>query len=265
MLIASVVTAGTPQKRTSVPVSWPVGSTDYLRNVSAVFLSDDLVCLLQRTGKYPDAITQIRVLRLTGEGLTLASSISKPFEGDQVYTISGGRILLKTRQTVVIFSSDLKRVGELPLRVLVAPFPLSDVFGEYGSDGWKVFLAEPGFQLIARGSGDLRALSGHAFVVSHAGVIRTQGRDGRPIGSIPFAPEGDVVEMASADSVFLNERKEERGGLCLWRAGNRAGSTLLMAGDLATAGVGMASELFSTNLPARYLCISGLAKSWLLF
>src|SRR5689334_7231576 len=59
------------------------------RDASPVFLSDDSIGLLVRSGRPRDGVSRVVVFRWTGGKLRPVASTSKTNEGDQVFSASG--------------------------------------------------------------------------------------------------------------------------------------------------------------------------------
>ncbi len=100
-------------------------SDTQVHDISPVFLSDDLIALLVRAGPSRIGSSKILVMRWAGSHLQLVATTDKANEGDEIFAVSGNRMLISARFHKYLYASDLKQRWEVPIRILSTSFPRS--------------------------------------------------------------------------------------------------------------------------------------------
>jgi hypothetical protein len=208
---ASAVAAGPSKPVAAAEVAALLGSGEQVRDVSPVFLSDDLIAILVSSG--PRGPSRILVLRWTGARLQLIANAQKANEDDEIFAISDERILIASARRTYVYSPDLRERWEIPIRILSNSFPRSGTVGESNPSDWKTFRVAPALALIREGPGDLLSVSDDIVVFRLDNAIRAESAGGQLLGSIP-APLGQsdshAAEAAGTGKLLLHSFGEER-------------------------------------------------------
>ena len=186
------------------------------RDASPVFLADDSIGLLVRSGRPRSGDSRVVVLQLAGGKLQIVASTSKANEGDEIYAASDGRCLIGAVRHAELYSSDLRKTLELPVRqrlLLRSFFPRSATIGESDVHDWTLFRLAPEMPAIRKGPGQLLSVSDDVVVYRLDDAIRIETQDGRLLGSIPVPSDtkgAPIAEIAGRDRLFVHFSKEYR-------------------------------------------------------
>jgi hypothetical protein len=180
------------------------------RDASPVFLADDSIGLLVRSGRPQSGDSKVVVLQLAGGKLHLVASTRKANESDQIYAASDRRLVIAAGGHSDLYSSDLRETLEIPVRqrpLLRSFFPRSSTIGESDLHDWTVFRLAHEMPTIRKGSGQLLSVSDDVVVFRLDDAIRIETQDGRLLGSIPVPPNtkgAPIAEIAGRGRLFLD-------------------------------------------------------------
>jgi hypothetical protein len=180
-------------------------------NASAVFLSEDTLALLLRSAAQLGK-SKIVVLRLVNGQIQVLAETDRTYEGDQVFSVSNGRLLIAGTRRKHLYSQDLRQKWELTMKVLSKQFPRTEIVGEGGSKGEKAFRLTTPPTPINLGAGELLAVSDEMLVYQTGDTIRTAIADGATRGSIPIAPGSryfNNVEVAGPGRLYFSIAGDE--------------------------------------------------------
>jgi hypothetical protein len=196
---------------TSIDVDRITAVSD-VRDVSPVFVSDELVALLVRSGQVRTGSSRVLLLRLRGSNLELLGESSKVNEGDEIFAVSGDRVLLSAPRHKYVYSTDLAKRWEIPFRFLPSFFPRSGIIGETSEAQWSVFTLNPALTVVRRGAGSLVSVSEQVIAYRQGDSIHSERPGGELIGSLPsaIARETRTVEIAGTDRLYLDAVGRER-------------------------------------------------------
>ena len=180
-------------------------------NASPVFLSEDTLALLLRSAARPGT-SKIVLLRIANGQVQVVAETDKTYEGDQVFSVSNGRLLIAGTRNKHLYSRDLHQKWELTMKVLSKQFPRTDIIGEGGPKGEKAFRLTTPPTPINRDTGDLLAVSDDTLVYEKEEEIRTATADGVTRGSIPITPGSryfNHVELAGPGRLYFSAAGDE--------------------------------------------------------
>src|SRR5581483_1455090 len=155
------LSANLPPAIASLPLNRLVPGA--VTNASPVFLSEDTLALLLRSAARPGT-SKIVLLRIANGQLQQLAEADRSYEGDQVFSVSNGRLLIAGTRNKHLYSQDLHQKWELTMKVLSKQFPRTDIIGEGGPKGEKAFRLTTPPTPINRGTGDLLAVSDDILV-----------------------------------------------------------------------------------------------------
>lgn len=205
---ACVLTAALPPVVATLPADqlFPGG----VRDASIVFLSEDTLALLAWSRNGFRGGTQMRVVRIeSGRLLALAQNVV-PFEGQRLYAVSKGRILIGGQEHSYLYSQDLVQKFELPIFGLRSVFPGTDVAGSFKPRGSVFRLTNPPAPIPRRG-GELMATSDSVLVYRTEGRFEPITPEGIGCASIPAPSNGaGLVDVAGPGRLFFSGRKKDR-------------------------------------------------------
>ncbi len=177
-----------------------------------MFVSDELITLLVRSGVSRTGASQLFTFLWTGTNLQPTAKASKDNEVDHLYAASGNRVFVVSRFHKYLYSVDFKVKQPIPIRILVSMFPHSGVVGDYGGRNWATFWLSSPLRMIKSGSGELLSVSNDAIVYRQANEVRTETTDGRLLGVFPVSPDtkgSTVAEIAGRNRLYLNTYGKE--------------------------------------------------------
>lgn len=210
---AFVAFAAEPQAVTAIEIDRVLPSVWDVKDVSPVFLSDELIAVLVSRGPDRTGASQIMVLRWTGGKLQLVANAVKPHESDEIFAVSGNRILIAGSLHKYLYSADLKERWELAVRNVSDLFPRSATIGGQDQGGWKTFRLDPTATVVAQGMGDLLSVADDIVIYRFDNSIRAQSADGRLFAALPTPPEVKdfhTAEPAGQGRLYLNYYGKER-------------------------------------------------------
>lgn len=207
-LFWSVTPSSAALPQSVAEVSLDAFVTSRVRDASPVFLSDDSVSLLVRSGLSETSGSVVVVLRLADGTLQTAARASASGGANRLLAVSDQRILVWSRRSVKLLSPDLRAEWVVPMRkrLVLRSFPRSGIIGEW-DDRWTVIRLTPEMRTIRNGSGELMSLSDDVIVVRSDNTLRVESFDDRVLGSIMVPKEtsgAPIVEVAGPDRLFLN-------------------------------------------------------------
>lgn len=185
-------------------------SDETVEDVSPVFLSNESIGLVIRTGQYGSGTSRLVVLRFSGGKLIPVATAAKVAEDDLGRALANENLLVRGRHMAYLYASDLKARQPLPVGRLIAPAALSNVIGEVVGNRWKAFLLTPDLRAAAEGVGEMYALSDEVVVVKRNGMLVTESLRRKALGAFPFTASGEIVEIVGKDRIFLNVPGSER-------------------------------------------------------
>ncbi len=183
----------------------PSGSPE---DVSAVFLSEDLIAVLVRSGPARSGTSHVGVFRLTDSKLDLVAQADKANESDELYGAAGKRVIVAARFHKYLYSADLKTRQEIPFRILSGMFPRSGVVGEVSDGNWRTHQVSSSMTVLKEGSGELLSVSDEALVFRLGDEVKTETTEGRLVGSFAIGPGTrgiHVAEFAGKTRLLLND------------------------------------------------------------
>lgn len=183
----------------------PSGSPE---DVSAVFLSEDLIAVLVRSGPARTGASHIGVFRLTGSKLELVARVDKVNESDELYAAGGKRVIVAARFHKYLYSGDLKPRQEIPYRILSGMFPRSGVIGEVGEGNWRTYQVSSPMTVLKGGVGQLLSVSDEALVFRLGDEVKTETAEGRLMGSVSVGPDTrsiHVADLAGKTRLLIND------------------------------------------------------------
>ena len=186
-----------------------------VENCTPVFLSDNTVAVLARTkavrgDHYLPSNVVVGVLHLGQGTITLATSFSMPADREEVQAIGTTHLLIRGRRRATVYSSDLKTATELLVRPTISSTAGSKMVAINEDGNWRVNQIIPHESKVTGGTGTIRAVSDQVAMVSQSGRLRSTALDGHLLGEFAFSAEGNVIEIASAGQLFLNEHDHPR-------------------------------------------------------
>ena len=141
----------------------------------------------------------------------MLAETNKTYEGDRIFSISDGRLLIAGARRKYLYSRDLQLQWEEPMKVLSKMFPRTALIGEGGSNGEKVFKLTASPMPITR-RGELLAVSDESLVYKTEGALRTLREDGVSRGSIAITPGTyyfNIVELAGPGRLYFSAAGDE--------------------------------------------------------
>jgi hypothetical protein len=201
------------QSTAAISVTQLAGKGTEVIDASPCFLSDDLVALLVRSGPFGHGTSRVFIVRRTGSELKLVASTTHDTEGDQIYAVRGGRVLVVGARRSDLYSQGLKERWAMPFRILSSSFPRSEMAAEFKEAGWTALRLAPTPQLVRAGAGQLLSISDEVAVSAVGASIQIETLDGRQVGSIPVGDGGrqrPMVRTAGPGALLLRYGLEER-------------------------------------------------------
>lgn len=209
LLAGRGLSANLPPAIAALPLNRLVSGA--VTNASPVFLSEDTLTLLLRSAARPGT-SKIVLLRIANGQVQVVAETDRTYEGDQVFSVSKGRLLIAGTRNKYLYSQDLHQKWELTMKVLGKQFPRTDIIGEGGSKGEKAFRLTIPPTPVNRGAGDLLAVADDVLVYQTEDEIRTAAADGATRGSIPITPESryfNNVEVAGPGRLYFSAAGDE--------------------------------------------------------
>ena len=183
-------------------------------DVSPVFLTEQLIALFITPPINQGTVSQIVVLRWTGNKLTASARTTKEVDyGAKIFSVSDGRILVSDFDHQYLYSSDLSVNVEFPSRFLSNFFPRSATIGEYSQKSWKAFRVGSSLTFIRAGQGILQNVSNDIVLFLADDLVHVKTLSGKHIGLIPGDPGAQSTygaETAGPGRIFLNIHGHER-------------------------------------------------------
>jgi hypothetical protein len=201
------------QSAATISVGQLAGQGTDVLDASPCFLSDDLIALLVRSGPLMHWTSRVFIVRRAGSELKLVASTNYDTEGDRIYAVPGGRVLVVGAQQSYLYSQGLKERWAMPFRVLSSSFPRSEMAAEFKEAGWTALRLAPTPQLVRAGAGQLLSISDEVTVSAVGASIQIETLDGRQVGSIPIGDSGrlrPMVRTAGPGALLLGYGLEER-------------------------------------------------------
>lgn len=178
-----------------------------ISDASPVFLSDDIIAILVRTGEKTALTWMIIVFQRTGSQLKILHGPKFANQGGEIFSATNGSIIISSRSRTSLYSSDLTESRELPIHMLPKLFPRSAVVGQSGDSGWELFSLPHEPSPLRQGEGELLAVSSNVVVSRSKDVIRTESLNGKLLGTIPVPPKStwfNFAEIAGKGRLFLS-------------------------------------------------------------
>ncbi len=192
-------------------------------SASPVFVSDNALALLIR--RKPVSTSSIFLFGIQDGQAHILSSVRKVDEGDRIFSVSGGRVILVTVRQKYMYSRDLEQRWEIPSRFIAQPFPGTDLVPAAGPDGVSIArLTEPPQIVEYGGFGQLIAVSSQALVFRSGKDIITLSPGRTVEGSFrePGSADGSAfIEVAGRDRLYIpgigRERISDANGQTVFR------------------------------------------------
>ncbi len=211
VLVAISATAASPQATAKVRLDQllSLNPTD----VSPVFLSDESVALLARSGAPTPNAPTVVVLSWTRGQLQSTAGPRRLDDGSDIYSASNSLLIIASPHHKYVYSADLEQKWDLPIHLLSSLFPRSGLVGEFSERNWKAFLLTPEPTLIEGGQGMLLSTSDGILISQGRDAIRTETTSRKLLGAAPVQPGARYfrsVEFAGSGRLYFSTRGDER-------------------------------------------------------
>lgn len=127
---------------------------------------------------------------------------------EELFAVDNGSLMLVWGRRTIIYSPDLKANTKLSA-IVVAPFPLGKVIGDYGPDTWKLYrLNRLRADLIREGRGELKSVSDNLVVFRYGDQMRVESLDGQNSSAMSVPPKSKCgtmrAEPAGTDRLYVD-------------------------------------------------------------
>jgi hypothetical protein len=152
------------------------------------------------------------VLRLANQQLDVLADAERAWEGDRIFALSHSRILVAGVRQKTVYSQDLRQKWNLVMKSLAKQFPRTEIIGEGGPKGARVFRLTSSPIPIRKATGELLAVSGETLLYESGDTIRTTSAEDVFEGSVRIASGTryfNYVEFAGPNRLYFSIAGDE--------------------------------------------------------